>query len=304
MYDKNYMIKNLKRYKYLYLMFIPVLLWYIIFAYIPLMGMSMAFKEYSFSKGISGSPWIGLKNFVDIFKDEYFVQAFKNSFIIAFMRISFSFPFAIIFALLLQELRSKYYRSCIQTITFIPHFFSWVVMSSLLLMIFAEDRGVVNLALMKIGLVQQPFLNDNGLFRWMIILTYNLKEIGWDAIFYIAAIAGIDPTLYESVTVDGGNRWHMVRHVTIPSIMPVIVVMFILFSGRAFSMGFDQIFNLYNPNVFETVDIMDTYIFRTLRESVKMSIPAAAGIIRSGVSIVFLFLSNWLVHRMGHEGIY
>jgi putative aldouronate transport system permease protein len=281
-----------------------VLVWYIVFAYIPMFGLIVSFQKFNFAKGYFKSEFIGLANFKLLFSDKYFRQALKNTFVISGLRILFQFPAPIIFALILNEIRSKKYRSIVQTVTYIPHFFSWIIMSGLVMMILSPDRGIVNLFLEKAGYSQIHFLSSVKWFRTVIITTDLLKEIGWSSIIFIAAIAGINHTLYESATIDGANRRQLLLHVTIPSIAPVISIMFILYVGNVFGQGFDQLFNLYSPVVFEKGDILSTYIIRTLREQPNLGVQAAAGFVNSLICLAFLLFSNWLVRKSGQESIY
>jgi putative aldouronate transport system permease protein len=292
------------RYKAIYLMVGIVLTWYFIFAYVPMFGLIISFQKFNFAKGFFRSDFVGLANFRKLFQDKYFRQAIKNTFAISGLRIVFQFPAPIIFALILNELRSRRYRSFVQTITYIPHFFSWIIMSGLVMLILAPDRGIVNLILIKSGHQQINFLVNVKWFRMIVITTDLLKEIGWNSIIYIAAIAGINPALYESAAIDGANRRQLIFNVTLPSIAPVISIMFILYVGNVFGQGFDQLYNLYNPLVFEKGDILSTYIIRTLQEQPNLGVQAAAGFINSLICFAFLILSNWFVRKSGQESIF
>jgi putative aldouronate transport system permease protein len=276
-------------------MLIFVIAQYIIFAYIPMFGLLMAFENFIFSKGFFGSPFVGLTNFIKLFQDSYFTEALRNTFIIAGMRAAFCFVPPVIFALMLNEVKSKAFRSVTQTITYFPHFFSWVALSGLLGMLLAPDTGVINVARKMLGLQFVDYLSNNGWFRWILIITDIFKEMGWGSIIYIAAMGGINLTLYEAARIDGANRWHLLWHVTLPGIMPVISIMWILFVGSVFSQGFDQVYNLYNPVVYQSGDILDTYILRTLQSSYNLGLPAAAGMIKSVICLALLLAANWLV---------
>ncbi len=295
---------NLKRYRYVYLMLAIVLVWYIAFAYAPMFGLIMSFEKFSFAKGFFGSELVGLNNFKMLFSDRYFVQAFKNTFAISFLRIVFEFPIPIIFAFMINEVRSKPFRSVIQNITYFPHFFNWIVFGGLIGSVLALDRGVVNGIIQLFGGSQIDFLGDSRYFRTILIVTNLLKEVGWNSIIYIAAIQGINPTLYESADLDGVNRWQKIRYISLPGIAPTISIMFILFVGGVFTQGFDQVYNLYSPVVYDKGDILSTYIVRTLKEVPNLGVQAAAGFINSVISMLFLLVSNWVVRLMGQESIY
>lgn len=291
-------------YRYLYLLLIPVIAWYAIFYYVPLFGLTMAFQDYRYSLGFAASPFVGLKNFRTLFADPYFVQAFSNTFLIALLRIVFVFPASILLALLLNEVRSHAVRSIVQTITYLPHFFSWVSMAGLLRMVLAEDSGLVNMLLQALGLKQVRFLTDNAWFRVILILSDIYKDVGWNSIIYVAALSGISPSLYESAVLDGANRRQLAWHVTLPGLAPTIAIMAIIYVGGVFNQGFDQVYNLYNPLVYSGGDIIDTYIVRMLKTNFNMSVSAASSFIKSVICMLFLLISNTVVKRLGQESIY
>ena len=290
-------------YRYLYLLLIPVIAWYAIFYYVPLFGLTMAFQDYRYSLGFAASPFVGLKNFRTLFADPYFVQAFSNTFLIALLRIVFVFPASILLALLLNEVRSHAVRSIVQTITYLPHFFSWVSMAGLLRMVLAEDSGLVNMLLQALGLKQVRFLTDNAWFRVILILSDIYKDVGWNSIIYVAALSGISPSLYESAVLDGANRRQLAWHVTLPGLAPTIAIMAIIYVGGVFNQGFDQVYNLYNPLVYSGGDIIDTYIVRMLKTNFNMSVSAASSFIKSVICMLFLLISNTVVKRLGQESI-
>lgn len=285
-------------------MMLPVLLWYLIFMYIPMYGLVLAFQDYSFSGGYFGSEFIGLDNFRILLEDPNFRDAFSNTMVINFLRIIFGFPIPILFAILLNEVFHVKFKKFVQTITYLPHFISWIVLAGILNSILALDSGAINMVLTKLGFEQINFFLENEYFRPMLIITEIWKEIGWSAIIYLAAIAGINPTLYEAATIDGANRFQRIIYVTIPCIRNVIAIMLILQIGNILQMGFDQVYNLYNPVVFESSDIIDTYIVRNLTNATNLSIPAAAGLIKSLISFGLLIIANYLAKRMGNQGIY
>ncbi|MGP4078749.1 ABC transporter permease [Pseudalkalibacillus sp. R45] len=294
----------LKKNRYLYLMLVPVLLWYLIFMYVPMYGLVLAFQDYNFSAGYFGSEFVGLTNFKILFDDPSFLNAFENTFIINFYRIVFGFPLPIIFAVLINEVYHMKLKKIVQTITYLPHFISWIVLAGILNSVLSLDSGLINIILSSFGFEQIDFFLENEYFRPMLIITEIWKEIGWNTIIYLAAIAGINPTLYEAAVMDGANRLQRIIHVTIPCIRNVIAIMLILQIGNILQMGFDQIYNLYNPAVFESADIIDTYIVRNLTNSTNLSIPAAAGLIKAIICFGLLVMANWLAKRMGNQGIY
>ncbi|TLS38388.1 ABC transporter permease [Pseudalkalibacillus caeni] len=297
-------LSYLKKNRYLYFMLIPVLLWYLIFMYVPMYGLILAFQDYNFSAGYFGSEFVGMENLKILLNDPSFRNAFVNTLVINFYRIVFGFPLPVIFALLLNEVYHMKIKKIIQTVTYLPHFISWIVLAGILNSLLAVDSGIVNLLLEKLGLSQINFFLENDVFRPMVIITEIWKEIGWNTIIYLAAIAGINPALYEAAIVDGANRFQRILHVTVPCIRNVIAIMLILQIGNILQMGFDQIYNLYNPAVFESSDIIDTYIVRNLTNSSNLSIPAAAGLIKSFICFGLLVIANYTAKRMGNQGIY
>jgi putative aldouronate transport system permease protein len=299
-----FMLAYLKRNKHLYFMLVPVLAWYMVFAYIPMYGLVLAFQDYSFSKGFFGSEFIGLAHFETLFGDRTFRNAFFNTLEINALRIVFGFPLPILFALLLNEVYRKTFKRIVQTVTYLPHFISWVVLAGIFNSLLALPNGAVNVFLERIGIGAIQFFMDNAYFRPLLIISDSWKELGWNAIIYLAAIAGINPTLYEAAIVDGANRWQRAAAITLPCIRNTIAIMLILQVGNIMQMGFDQIYNLYNPVVFESADILDTYVVRNLVNSSNLGISAAAGFIKAVICFVLLIAANWLAKRFGNQGIY
>lgn len=298
------LLKRVIKYKYLYLIFIPVLAWYIIFCYIPMYGIVMAFQDYTMSKGFFASPFIGLANFRELFRDEYFLRAFSNTVIIAVYRMLSEFPFSIILALLLNEIGRIKYRKVIQTVIYLPHFLSWVIVASIFITVFSPENGLVTILFSTMGIQIPDVLTSADSFRSVLILSDIWKESGWMTVIYVAAIAGINIQLYEAATIDGAGRWSQMWHVTLPGIRNTIVIMFILTLGQILTWGFDQVYNFYNPLVYDTGDILDTYIFRTALADTNFSYAAAAGLFRSVICTVLLLVSNYIVKAFGEESIY
>lgn len=296
--------KKIVRFKYLYLIFIPVLAWYILFCYVPMYGIVMAFQDYTMSKGFFASPFVGLANFIELFQDEDFIRAFSNTVIIAIYRMITEFPFSIILALLLNEMRNIKYRKAIQTIIYLPHFLSWVIVASIFITIFSPEKGLVTALFSTVGIEMPDVLSSPDSFRSVLILTDIWKESGWMTVIYVASMAAIEVQLYEAATVDGAGRWSQMWHVTLPGIRNTIAIMFILTLGQILTWGFDQVYNFYNPLVYDAGDILDTYIFRTAMADNKFSYAAAAGLFRSVICTVLLLTSNKIVKLFGEESIY
>ena len=275
----------------------------------PLHGVTLAFKKYNFSAGIAGSEWIGIKNFLSIFRKHDFWRAFWNTIIIAGYRLVFEFPVPIILAIAINEVNKKFVRRSIQVIFTFPHFLSWIVISGMIINLFGES-GVVNKMLLSMGMEEVSFLSDPKHFRFFLTCTNNWKEAGWGTILYLAALSSVDPCLYEACSIDGGNRYHKIRYVDLPAIVPTAIILFILFIGNTLSSGtagFNQIFNLYNEAVFSTGDILDTYIYR---QSFYIGRPlgemTAVGLFKSVINFGLIFGANKVVHKIsnGEKGLF
>ena len=297
--------KRIKRYKYFYLMFLPILIWYIMFHYVSMYGIIMAFQDFSYAKGYSGSEWVGLKHFKALFQDEYFLRALRNTVVISLYRVTICCSFEIILALLLNEVRARLFRKTVQTVLYIPHFLSWVIISSVFLTLLSSDRGVVQPLAELLGAEGRvaPLL-DADAFRPLLIITAMWKEAGFGTIMYIAAIAGIDPGLYEAAKIDGANRWQQLLYVTLPGLKSTIVVMTILNLGQCLKWGFDQVYNLYNRMVFDTGDIVDTFIVRTAMADGRWSYAAAAGLVMSLMCMTILLVANKVMKKVAGHSIY
>ncbi|WP_301628378.1 ABC transporter permease [Paenibacillus apis] len=285
-------------------MLIPILVWYGIFHYGPMYGVQLAFKEFSPVKGIWGSDWVGLEHFRFLFyQSPDFARIFRNTILISLYNIVFGFPAPVILALMLNELRSKLFKRLAQSITYIPHFFSWVVLSGIIIVMLSPSEGPVNYIIKLFGGESIYFLTDTSYFRPTLVLTSIWKEIGWGTIIYLAALSGIDPTLYEAATIDGANRWKRIWHITIPSILPVVSIMFILSLGGILNAGFDQIFNLYSPAVYEVADVIDTYVYRAGIQQSQFGLTTAVGLFKNVIGITLVLGTNYVMKRMGQEGV-
>ena len=292
------------KYKYLYVLLIPVLIWYVVFCYGPMYGIVTAFQDYNMNKGTFGSAFVGLKHFRLLFADVDFWRSFKNTVIIAVYRMVIGFPIPILTALFINEIRHRRYKKLVQTAIYLPHFLSWVIVASILLTVFSPERGLIAALYNSFGGSAPDILTQPRYFRSMLVLSDLWKETGWNTIIYIAAIAGVDISLYESAVLDGAGRLQRAWHVTLPGISNVVVIMLILTVGTVLSAGFDQVFNLYNPIVYETGDILDTFVFRSALKDNKLSYAAAAGLFKSVISVVLLLSTNMIANALQQEGIY
>jgi putative aldouronate transport system permease protein len=295
----NYIWKN----RFIYLLILPVILYYIIFNYLPMYGAILAFKQYDYSQGIWGSPWAGWYNFKLLFAGD-FLRVFKNTLVISFYRLLFGFPFPIIIALLLNEITSMKFKRAIQTTVYLPHFISWVILGGILYNLLAVDSGVVNLIIRKLGFNAVPFFNSPNIFVHTIVFSMIWKEFGWATIIYLAALTGVDMQLYEAATIDGANRWQQTLHVTIPSIMSTIVVILILRLGNIMEAGFEQIFVLYHPGVYSVADIIDTFVYRMGITNGEFGLATAAGLFKSLINLPMLVCANMVARKYTGTGIY
>ncbi|MFC5648570.1 ABC transporter permease [Paenibacillus solisilvae] len=301
------LLKRMIACKYLYLLMLPLLVYYIVFDYFPMYGIVLAFKEFNFAKGILRSDWIGLANFREIFALDDFWVAFRNTVIISFGRLVFEFPVPIVVALLINEVSRSGLKNFYQVVYTFPHFLSWVIVSGIMVN-FLGAFGVLNQLLDMAGFHKVSLLVDPAHFRGLIYSSSLWKDMGWGTIIYLAAIAGINPTLYEAARIDGANRFHQMVYVTWPALRSTAVILLILQIGRTMSSGgggFDQIFNLYNPAVYEKADILDTYIYRrTFAVGSSYGTSTAIGLFKSVINFALLYLANRAAKRLGQEGLY
>lgn len=293
-----------KKSKYLFLMLVPTLVWYVIFHYGPLYGVQLAFKEFSPIRGIWGSPWVGLEHFKFLFfQSPDFLRIFRNTVLISLYNLIFGFPAPIILALLLNEVRFRVFKRVAQSLSYIPHFFSWVVLAGIVTVMLSPSEGPVNYMLKMLGMEPIYFLADSQYFRSTLVATGIWKEIGWGTIIYLAALSGVDPTLYEAAKIDGASRAKQTWYITLPSILPVITIMFILSLGGILNAGFDQIFNLYNPAVYDVADIIDTYVYRAGILGAQFGLTTAVGLFKNIIGITLVLGTNYIVKKLGQEGV-
>lgn len=294
-----------KKYSALTLMFLPVVLYFIIFKYVPMGGIVMAFKNYKVNLGIFGSPWCGLENFEKLFATNTFSRALMNTIEISLKRLIFGFPVPIILALLLNEVTSKGYKKAVQTITYLPHFISWVVLAGLFQQLLSPNNGAVNSILNTLfGMNPIYFMGDNRFFQGTLIVTAIWKGAGWSSIIYLAAISGIDQSLYEAARCDGATKLQCTRYITLPCIATTIVVMLILDVGSILNAGFDQVFNMYNTAVYETGDIIDTYVYRYGIGDMKYALGTAVDLFKNGIGFVMVVVTNFISKRISGSGIW
>mgnify|MGYP001419730655 FL=1 len=293
-----------RRHKGLLLLVLPGVLFFLLFNYLPMLGLVIAFKDFRLVDGIMGSGWSGLDNFRRLFGGADFPLALRNTVTISLLRLCFGFFAPIALALMLNEIRLSWYKRTIQTVTYIPYFLSWVILGGIFLIMFAQN-GPVNQLAMMLGIEPIQFLTDDFWFIVLIIATGIWQAAGYGAVIYLAALSGISPDLYEAAVVDGAGRWKQTWHITIPGLIPTIVTLFILNLGHVLNAGFDQIYNMYNPMVFDAADIIDTYVLRRI-VLMDFGLATGAGLFKSVVGLMMVVLANSLARRVsgGEQGIW
>ncbi|MFU0828114.1 MAG: putative aldouronate transport system permease protein [Lachnoclostridium sp.] len=296
-------MRKAKKQVYYHFMLFPGMVLLFIFNFIPMVGIIMAFQNFSIAKGMFQSPWVGLKNFQFIFNLPDSRQIFESTIIISLGKIILGILVPVCFSLLLNEIKGKHFKKSIQTIVYLPHFLSWVVFATIVKYVFSYD-GPINELLKIFGMKPIMFLGSNQWFRQLMIFTDCWKEFGYGSIIYLAALTGIDPGLYEAASIDGANRWKQILHITIPGIMPIILITLTMALPNILNAGFDQIYNLYNPLVYESGDILDTYIYRVGMVKRQYSLGTAVGLIKSTVGMILILTANGLVTKFSDRRMF
>jgi len=282
--------------KHYYLMLLPGMVWLILFSIVPMFGIVMAFENYNPGAGIFGSEWVGLENFQYMFQLNDSKSVIFNTIIIAVGKIVFNLVIPLIFAILLNELTSMRYKKFVQTVVYLPHFLSWVIMATIVIGIFGY-YGVINTLIQMFGGDPKLFMADASIFRQLVIGTDVWKEFGYNAIIYLAALTGVNMNLYEAAAIDGANRWQLIRNITLPALSTTVVLLGVLSLGNVLNAGFDQVYNLYNPLVYSTGDILDTWVYRLGLQNLQFSLATAAGLFKSIISFVLIVISYRLAYR-------
>lgn len=293
--------RQMVRTRYLWLLFLPGFILILIFNYGPMYGLQIAFKEYDLLKGVWGSPWVGLYQFETLFSSPVALRVIKNTLIISMLRLLIGFPAPIILALLINELKDGVFKRGTQTISYLPHFLSWIIIASLAGTMLSPSSGPVNAIIKLFGLKPIYFMVSPEWFRPVLIFTGIWKEVGWGSILYLAALSGIDPTLHEAAIVDGASRLQRIRYINIPSIGPVVAIVLILNMGFIMDAGFEQIFNMYNTRVYDVADIIDTYVYRVGLVSFEFSFGAAVGLFKSLTGLAMIIIVNYIISHIGEE---
>lgn len=295
--------KRIIHYRWMYLFLLPAVIWYILFAYLPIYGISIAFKDYNIVKGVFDSAWVGFENFKRIFGDANFVRAFRNTLFISFLKLIFVTPSGLILALLLSEVKNKIFKGAVQSFSMLTHFFSWVIIASILTVLLSPNSGVVNQIITMLGGEPIYFLAEKKWFLFWVVLSDVWESAGWNALIFIAAIAGINPELYEAASIDGAGRWQKMFKITIPCLSGTICTVLILKLGSLLSANFNQIFNLYNSAVMDVADILDTYVYRLGINSMQYSYSSAVKLFQNVIGLILVITVNKIVKGAGQEGV-
>lgn len=290
--------------KYLYVMLLPGVIYFVIFKYLPMGGLVIAFQDYQPWNGILGSPFVGLKHFIRLFTEDTFVLLMKNTLVIFGLNIVLSFPFPIILALLLNELRSAKLKKSIQTIIYLPHFMSWVIVVSIFYVLLTTENGVVNNIIMANGGQRISFLTDPNWLRPIYIFQQIWKGAGWGTIVYLAAITNVDEQLFEAADMDGANRFRKIWHITLPAIRPTIITLLILKIGDVLELGFEHMFLLMNSMNKEVAQIFDTFVYTAGIKNGQLSYSTAVGLFKGLIGLVLVVMANKLAKKVGEDGVY
>lgn len=297
------LVKDLMRNKYVYLMALPVILYYIIFCYIPMYGLVIGFKEFNIAKGIIGSSWVGLEHFIRFFNSHFFIRVTRNTFLVSFYMLVFGFPAPIILALMLNEIRQNSIKRFIQTSSYLPHFISIMVLSGIIIQ-FTGEHGLVNDILKLLGFQRSTLLLKPELFRPIYVSTGIWQEIGWGSIIYLSALSSIDHEQYEASRIDGAGKWKQMIHVTIPGIMPTVVIMLIMRIGQMMNIGFEKILLLYNSNTYETADVISTYVYRVGLQNMSYDYSTAVGLFNSIINFILLISANYISRKVNETSLW
>jgi putative aldouronate transport system permease protein len=296
--------RRIVRHKSIYLLASLSFIYFIIFKYVPIWNAQIAFRDFQALEGVTGSPWIGFKNFSDFVNSYYFWELIRNTVFYSLAKMLFSVPAAVFLAIALYECRVFWLRKTVQTMAYLPHFLSWVIMYAILLAILSPSNGILNDLIKAFGGEPISFMTDTKAFPWIVILSDTWKEMGWSAIIFLAALMGIDPCLFEAAAVEGASAWQRVRYITLPAIKPVIVVVVLLRLGTVLDAGFNQIFMLYSLPVYSVADIIDTWIYRQGILEFRFGLATAVGLFKGVFGLLLLVGSNKLIKRYTGSGLY
>ena len=296
--------KGVIRSRYLLLMMSVPFIYLLIFHYQPIYGLQIAFKDFNPFVGMKESPWVGFAHFIDFFQSEYFFRLIKNTLVISLINLIFTFPLPIIIALTINEITHPYFKRTVQTIIYLPHFISSVVVAGLVLSALSLKTGTVNQMLTSLGMEQIDFMNISALFPFVVAGADVWQGTGWASIIYLAAMTGVDPALYEAAVMDGASKWKQILNITIPSIMPTITIQFILKVGKLFNVSFQKILLLYNPRIYDTADVISTYVYRRGLLGQEYSFGAAVGLFNTLINLAMLLTFNYICKKTSENSLW
>lgn len=295
--------KDWRQNKSLYVLIIPVIAFYVLFSYKPMYGALIAFKNYTPALGFSGSPWVGLDNFKRFFNGIYVGRLFRNTVLLSFYNLLFGFPAPIILALMLNEVKSKKFKSLTQTITYLPHFISMIVIAGMITN-FCMTKGIINDIIVFFGGTASPLMQNPKYYRTIYIVSSIWQQIGWGSIIYLSALSGVDSQLYEAASIDGAGKWKQLLHVTIPGITPTIVIMLVMKIGHLMSMGYEKTILLYNPSTYETADIISSYVYRVGLLDQDWSYSTAIGLFNSVINLALIIFANKMSKKLTETSLW
>ena len=287
----------MRSYRDCYIMLIPGILFFLVFCYGPMYGMVIAFQDYYPMKGISGSAFVGLKHFRALLTNPFFGSVFKNTLIISFYKLLICFPAPIILCLVLNEIRCEGYKKVVQSLSYLPHFVSWVVVSGIFIEFLSPSRGPINILLKNMGLDPIFFIADPKYFRGVLVCSDLWKSVGWGSIVYLAAVTGVDPALYEAAQIDGAGRFKRIIHITIPALVPIFTVMFIMESGKVLNDSFQQVYNFLTPTTYGVGDVISTFVYRMGIQNMQYSFTTAVDLFKNVISFALVMLTNFIARK-------
>lgn len=290
--------------RFLFFMALSILVWYAVFRYIPYYWNLIAFKDYQYSLGFAKSPWVGFDNFRALFQDPLFIRVLRNTLVISGLKIVIGFPFPILLAIFLNEVFSGAFKKTIQTITFVPFFISWVIYASILFSILSPSVGMLNVLISRLGGEPIYFLASEKWFRSILVISDITKQSGYFTVIYMAALAGVDEDIYEAAICDGANLFQRIWHITLPGIAPVITILFILRLGQLLTVGFEQVYILYSPMVYDVADVIETFNYRQGILGGRFSYTTALGLFKSSIGFVLVIISNWILKKLTGHGLW
>ncbi|MDR0426263.1 MAG: ABC transporter permease subunit [Clostridiales bacterium] len=292
----------------IYVMLIPVVAFYIVFSYVPMTGIVLAWKRFLAPKGIFGSPWAEWANFREFFSSPSVTRVIRNTVVLSLIKLVIKFPAPIIMAILLNEVVHRRYKKGVQTIVYLPHFISWIIFGSIIQMLLNNDDGVINNIVAALGGSRHPFLSDPNWFYPVLLISELIKDVGWGTIIYLAAIAGVDQGQYEAAKIDGAKRFQCIRHITIPSILPTIVILLILEIGNIMNANFGSIYSLYNANVYSVADVIDTFVYRVGMgggdRAPRYELATAVGLFKNVINVFLLVSGNLIIKKITGYSMY